>query len=190
MIDSTESRRERLILPFMDPVYRYAAEPVGWLVFRIMIGGMLMLSGWPKVAQPLGMAGMVESLGFAPGWFFSPALVAVEFLGGALIVLGLFTRPAALAAAFVLLMTLFVHKAMPYGDAFLTAEGIEFLKNNVEYLTEAGQARLLSDGGAGFLGMVQAKTEGNSLFWALGAAIIAAFGGGRLSVDRLIGREF
>ena len=51
-------------------------------------------------------------------------------------------------------------------------------------------ARLLGDGGAGFLHQVQSKAEFNSTFWAAGAMIIAAFGGGRISLDRLMRKEF
>lgn len=188
--EMTSSPRERLILPFMAPFYHYFAQPVGWLVFRGVIGGLLMVEGWPKIIAPLAQTGFVESIGLHPGWFFSPLLAVTQFIGGFLIMIGLLTRPVALANALMLAVTIWFHVTRPYGDAFLTAEGIEYLQSNLQYLTDQGQARLLADGGARFLHQVQAKAEFNSIFWTAGAAIIAAFGGGRLSVDRWIGREF
>jgi putative oxidoreductase len=182
--EMTSSPKERLILPFMAPFYHQFAQPVGWLAFRIIIGGLLMVEGWPKILAPFAQTGFVESIGFYPGWLFSALLAVMQFVGG------LLTRPVALANALMLAVTIWFHITRPYGDAFLTPEGVEFLTSNLQYLTAQGQAQLLSDGGGGFLHQVQAKAEFNSTFWAAGAAIIAAFGGGRLSVDRWIGREF
>lgn len=190
MQEMTSSPRERLILPFLAPFYHAFAQPVGWAVFRLIIGAYLMVEGWPKITAPMAMTGFVESIGFVPGWFFSPLLAVVNFIGGALIVLGLLTRPVALANAVMLAVTWWFHYTHPYGDAFLTAEGIAFLKDNLQYLTAEGQANLLADGGTDFLHLVQFKAETNSIFWAAGAALIAAFGGGALAVDRLLGREF
>ena len=191
MPEMTSSPRERLILPFLAPFYHGVAQPVGWAVFRVIIGGLLMVEGWPKIIAPMAQVGFVENvLGWPAGWFFSPLLAVLQFFGGFLIAIGLLTRPAALANAVMLAITLGFHIANPYGDAFLTAEGLEVLKANSQYLTAEGQARLLTDGGAGFLHQVQAKAEFNSTFWAAGAALIAAFGGGRISVDRMLRREF
>lgn len=190
MSDFTSTPRERLIIPALAPFYHSVAQPVGWLVFRLVIGGYLVMAGWPKIMSPFGMAGWLEYLGFAPGALFSLLVALVEFGGGLLILLGLLTRPAALAAAILLLVTWYVHVAGPYGPTFLTPEGIEFLTANTQYLTQAGQQNLLGDGGAGFLAQVQGKTELTSLFWALAAALIAAFGGGKLSLDARLKKEF
>ncbi len=190
MDEMTSSPRERLILPFMAPFYHGFAQPYGWLVLRLVVGGYLMIEGWPKILAPMSSINFAEMMGFYPGWLFSPLLSVAQFFGGLLILLGLLTRPAALANTFVLLVTLVYHVTHPYGHAFLTPEGLEFLKQNTQYLTDAGQRRLLTDGGAVFLGLVQGKAELASIFWAVSAAIIAAFGGGKLSLDRLIGKEF
>jgi len=189
MPELTSSPRERLVLPFLAPFYHGFAQPVGWLALRVVVGGYLMVEGWPKITAPLAMTGFVESLGFYPGWLFSPLLAVVNFIGGALIVLGLFTRPVALANAVMLMVTWWFHVSHPYGPAFLTAEGIEFLKANLQYLTAAGQENLLADGGTGFLSLVQMKAETNSLFWAGTAALFAAYGGGHFALDRRMRRE-
>lgn len=188
--EMTASPKERLILPCLAPFYHHFAQPVGWLILRFIIGGLLMVEGWPKILAPFAQVGFVEGIGLYPGWFFSPALAVMQFVGGFLIVIGLLTRPVAFANAVMLAVTIWFHITRPYGDAFLTPEGVAFLQSNLQYLTEQGQARLLGDAGAGFLHQVQAKAEFNSTLWTTGALVIAAFGGGRLSIDRLIGREF
>lgn len=191
MEEMTSSPRERLLLPFMAPFYHNFAQPVGWLVFRLIIGGLLMVEGWPKVIAPMAQTGFIENvLGLPLPWLFSPLLAIIEFGGGFLIAVGLLTRPAALASTILLVVTIKFHMDHPYGDALLTPEGITFLQANLQYLTAQGQQYMLTDGGAGFLAQVQGKAEFNSIFWTAGAAIIAAFGGGKLSLDRLIGREF
>lgn len=187
-----DSPRERLILPVMRPVYDYFCKPAAWVVLRVAVGLTLVLSGWPKLASPLGMSGMLEGMGFWPGWIWSPLVALVEFGAGLLIVVGLFTRPAALAATLLLLVTLWFHWSNPYGPTALTPEGVAFLAGEgAQYLTEFGRMQLAADGGAAFLGQVTGKAVYASLFWTLGAALFAAFGGGYLSVDRMIlSREF
>jgi putative oxidoreductase len=184
-----DTPRERLYLPFLSGFYTHFAQPFGWLAFRIVIGGMLTIEGWHKIQNPMGLAGFVESLGVGPGWFFSPLIAITNFVGGLMIVFGFLTRAGGLSNAVMLLVTLWFHITHPYGDAFLTQEGIAYLNENPDLLTPAGQARLLSDGGAAFLAGptgVQLKAVFNSLFWSAGAALIAAFGGGAYSVDRLL----
>lgn len=188
-----DTPRERLYLPFLSGFYASFAQPFGWLGFRLAIGLPLLIEGWHKILAPMALSGFVESMGFHPGWFFSPLLAVVNLVGGLLIVLGLWTRPAALANGIMLLVTLWFHVTHPYGDAFLTAEGIEYLTANPGLLTQAGQTNLLPDGGAAFLNSatgVQLKAEYNSLFWAAGACIIAALGGGWFSLDRRFRKEF
>lgn len=193
MAQDFSTPRERMYLPALGGFYSEFAQPFGWLAFRIVIGGWLAVEGWHKIQHPMAMAGFVESIGFWPGWFFSPLLAATNFLGGLLIVAGFLTRPAALANAVMLLVTYWFHVTHPYGDAFLTPAGMAYLAANPDLLTPAGQARLLSDGGAGFLAGptgVQLKAEFASLFATASAALIAALGGGRISVDRMMRKEF
>lgn len=179
----------RFFFPFMAGFYANVAQPAGWVAFRLIIGGHLMVAGWPKILEPFAQAGFVENIGLYPGWLFSPALAALQFIGGLLICLGLLTRPVALASAIMLLITLWFHVTHPYGGAFLTAEGVTFLAKASHYLTSAGQQRLLLDGGRAFLLEVQEKAVFNSTFWSAGAGLIAVFGGGSISIDRLVVRR-
>jgi putative oxidoreductase len=180
-----ENEPKELIIPALGGFYERVAQPMAWTVFRVAIGGMLVLEGWPKLMAPMAQVGFVEGLGFHPGWLFSPMLAVMQVLGGLLIALGLFTRPAALANGIMLAITLWYHFAHPYGDAVLTQAGIDALKAGSDFFTPNAMARI-ADGGAKFLHQVQEKAEQNSLFWTGGAFIFAAFGGGYLSLDRLL----
>lgn len=114
--------RENLILPKLASVYD-ALSPLSVLYMRVIAGIALMAHGWPKIQNPMGAAGMVESLGFAPGWLFSPLLAGTEFIGGLLLAIGLLTRPVAVATSFVLLVTVYFHwiaKAEGYAGAELS----------------------------------------------------------------------
>lgn len=181
--------REKLIIPALDGFYRRVAEPMAWSVFRFAIGGMLVIEGWPKILAPFAQVGFVEGLGFYPGFVWSPLLALLQVVGGALIALGLFTRPAALANGVMLAITLWFHYAHPYGDAFLTQAGIEALAAQPDLFTPNATARL-ADGGAKFLAQVQDKAILASLFWTGGAFLYAAFGGGAYSIDRMLKKQF
>lgn len=181
--------KERLFIPFLGPFYDGIAQPLGWLVLRLAVGVALMHEGWPKILAPFAQTGFVEGLGFFPGWLWSPLLAILQFVGGFLIAIGLFTRPVALASAVMLAITWWFHWTHPFGDVLLTPEGIAFLKENSHYLTQTGLRRL-ADGGAGLLATADAKSLTLSPLWAAGALFFAAFGGGLLSVDRQLRRQF
>ncbi|MGX5666199.1 DoxX family protein [Rhizobium daejeonense] len=184
-IEVFDNKRERLFISALGPFYDKVAQPMAWAIFRIAVGGILVLEGWPKITAPLGQVGFVENLGFYPGWLWSPMLAVMQFFGGMLLVVGLFTRPAALANAVMLGVTLYFHISHPFGHAFLTPEGIEALKAGSTFFTDPAKVRL-ADGGVKFLELVQGKAEYASLYWMGGAFLYAAFGGGYLSLDRLL----
>lgn len=102
------SHRPNLILPFMGNLYASLSESAETLL-RVLAGLLLVTHGYGKIMNPFGAVGMVESLGFYPGVFWSPLLAATEFFGGILVAIGLFTRPAAFAAAIVLAVTVYFH---------------------------------------------------------------------------------
>ncbi|WP_347137514.1 DoxX family protein [Paracoccus sp. SSK6] len=138
------------ILPRLQGLYA-ALAPLTVLFMRLIAGIAFMVHGWPKITNPMGPVGMVEGIGFYPGWFWAPLLAATEFLGGLLLALGLLTRPAAFATSIVLCVTTYFHWV-------LQAEGF---------------------GGAE-----------KSLLWLAITLYFVAHGGGRLSLDRAIGRQF
>ena len=101
----------RLIIPALAPLYA-KLTPVMETVMRVLAGGIMVTHGWPKVQAPMGTADMVAKIGFAPTWFWAPGLAVVEFFGGILLLLGLLTRPVAVAMTVVLLVTVYFHWVM------------------------------------------------------------------------------
>ncbi|WP_134725681.1 DoxX family protein [Paracoccus luteus] len=190
MIPPTQ-RRTPLILPFLGPFYDWIARPLAYVALRVVVGGMLVIEGWPKITAPFAMAGFTEGIGLYPGWLWSAALAVLQFAGGLMILAGFLTRPVALASAVMLAVTLWFHVTHPYGAAILSPEGVTALGGNAALFTADGLRNLGADGGAGFLHQVQFKAEGFSALWTVAALLLAAFGAGPLSVDRtLLKREF
>jgi len=106
--DVSAAPQRRLIIPPLGGLYA-GLHDISETVLRVVAGGALAIHGFPKITNPFGAAGMVESLGFYPGVFWAPLLAMTEFFGGILIALGLLTRPAAFAGMFVLLVTVYFH---------------------------------------------------------------------------------
>jgi putative oxidoreductase len=88
---------------------------LGLLLLRIGVGlSFILIHGWPKITGGTAMwtklGGAMGNLGitFAPEfWGFMSAFA--EFGGGVLILLGLFTRPAAFLMAFNMFVALMMH---------------------------------------------------------------------------------
>ena len=67
-------------------------KPVGLLLVRIVVGAVLMAHGFPKLFNSAPFLEAFPKMGF-PAWAVYVA-GAVEFFGGLLLVVGLFTRVA------------------------------------------------------------------------------------------------
>jgi putative oxidoreductase len=100
----------KLLLPVLRPFYD-AAIPLSWLIVRVAVGWNLLVHGWGKI-----MAGPTEAylkgysdLGFIPPapWFWSST--TVETTAGVALILGLFTRFFAAAAAIELLIITMIY---------------------------------------------------------------------------------
>ena len=82
------------------------SQTVSWTIFRVLASAMVYIYSWPKIfganAQPLfgGMGFFGIDVGINMLWIAG----AIELFGGALLVLGLFTRPVALLAAVLMVM--------------------------------------------------------------------------------------
>lgn len=103
-----ESSERKLIIPALGGLYA-AFHEMAETFLRIVAGVALVTHGAPKIMNPFGAMETVEKLGFYPSVFWSPLLSATEFFGGILVAIGLFTRPASVAAAIVLLVTVWFH---------------------------------------------------------------------------------
>lgn len=118
-------------MAIFDGLSKY--KDFGLLVLRIGIGGFLITHGYPKLmAGPSGEHGWAklgESMGmfgikFAPAFWGFMAAVA-EGVGGLLIVLGLFFRPATLLVLFTMFVAAYMHlTVMKQGHEMAVVYGI------------------------------------------------------------------
>lgn len=106
------------------------ASALAWPLVRSTTGLLLMPHGAQKLFGWFGGYGLTgtgqyfeSALGMSPGVLFAALAGAVELFGGLALVLGLLTRPAALAVAVLLGVALSVH--IPAGF-FWTEGGIEY----------------------------------------------------------------
>ena len=101
-----------------------------WPLVRMLTGLFLIPHGAQKLFGWFGGYGLTatgqyfeSTLGMSPGWLMAGAAGTVEFFGGIALVLGLLTRPAALAVVVLMAVALSAH--VP-GGYFWTEGGIEF----------------------------------------------------------------
>jgi len=104
--------------------------PFAWPLVRIVTGLMLIPHGAQKLFGWFGGHGLSgtgqffeSALGMSPGVLWAGLAGGVEFFGGLALVLGLLTRPAALAVAILMGVALSVH--IPNGF-FWSNGGIEY----------------------------------------------------------------
>ena len=76
------------------------------LILRLALGLILLAHGWPKIRDLKATAQGFDSMGFKPGRFWGTLVAISEFLGGLLLIAGLFTQVAALILAiqFIVIM--------------------------------------------------------------------------------------
>jgi putative oxidoreductase len=107
----------------------FMQKDAGLLVFRIIIGGMFMWHGLPKILGgpetwiPLGQTMKVFGIYFAPG-FFGFMSGASECFGGLLIFLGLFYRVAAVFLC-INLLTAFSSQLLQGKGLFKASQSFE-----------------------------------------------------------------
>jgi putative oxidoreductase len=110
MIDSTP-----LVFPALGPVYETLA-PYAEALLRAWVGLALVPHGlrntfgfFPKTGvrshNLTELAQQLDHDGYRPGRLWAPAISLTQFVGGPLLALGLFTRPAAFAILVFLLVT-------------------------------------------------------------------------------------
>jgi putative oxidoreductase len=148
-----EVDRKRLLVPAAAGFYETFA-PLAYTLIRVALGLILIPHGYAKLFGNDAVAASRNFVNF--GWAYPLAwayfIGAVEFFGGILLALGLFTR--IVAAAFVIEMSIICF-AVLYPNWSWGRRGMEY-----------------------------------ALFMGIVALAIFFRGGGRWSLDRLIGREF
>lgn len=86
--------------------------------------GAQKLFGWFGGFGLQGTAGWLESIGLAPGTLMALLAGGAEFFGGLALIVGVLTRPAALALAFTMLVAIF--KVHFVNGLFMANDGYEF----------------------------------------------------------------
>ncbi len=84
----------------------------GLLALRLALGIILVAHGYPKLKNLKGTGEWLASIGFRPGALWAAAAVAVELVGGLMLIAGFLTQLAALAVLLqFLLIILKVNRA-------------------------------------------------------------------------------
>ncbi len=127
---SHDTTYPRPIVPALGPLYAKVSR-LSYPLIRATTGLMLMPHGAQKLFGWFGGYGLegtggffAQNLGLEPGLFWAALVGGVEFFGGLLLVLGLLTRPAALAVA-ILMAVAVVTVHLPNGF-FWTSGGYEY----------------------------------------------------------------
>ncbi|SHF30515.1 putative oxidoreductase [Microbulbifer donghaiensis] len=116
---------------------------LGKLLGRVLMSLIFISAGWSKIGGYEGTQGYMESAG-VPG-ILLPLVILVELGGGLAVLLGFFTRWAALALAVFCFASAALFHYVP-GDQ---AQMISFMKN----ITIAGGFLILACAGAGKLSL-------------------------------------
>src|SRR5918996_2206174 len=110
------------------------AGDLGPLCIRIALGAIFIFHGAQKLFGVWGGRGLdgaadvARAVGFAPAYAWGVALALTEFGGGVLVLIGLFTRYAALAIAVEMAVAILrVHLGRPFP---VTEGGMEFALMN------------------------------------------------------------
>lgn len=83
-------------MPALFPQVFYLSE-LAPLILRLVLGAVFIAHGYPKLFKDFyGTAAFFESVGLKPAKFWVLVVGSVEFFGGILLILGLFTQAVAL----------------------------------------------------------------------------------------------
>ncbi len=98
-----------LLFPQLKPFYDRAI-PLAWVVIRVAVGWNLLVHGWGKVTRgPSAFVKAFSGMGFEPALLWAWLALIIEFGGGIGLILGLFTRFWAAAAAIEMLIITFAY---------------------------------------------------------------------------------
>lgn len=127
-LDAAPEQEPELIIPQLAGLYS-ASERVAWLGLRVATGALLLPHGAQKLFGAFGGGGIggtakfFESVGYSAPTLFAVLVGLVELVGGLCLVLGLFTRPAAIAVAIFMGFAVQFHAANGF---FWVAKGFEY----------------------------------------------------------------
>jgi putative oxidoreductase len=146
------------------------------LALRVVVGLLFVGHGAQKLFGAFGggglesTAGMFDNIGLRPGWLHARAAGTAEFLGGALLALGLFTPFA--AAVLIAVMAAAVSTVHAPNGIWNTNQGYEF------NLVMAAAVFALAGAGAGGWSLDNAFAfDLHGTAWAIGALAVGLIGG-------------
>ena len=120
--------RRSYVIPALGGVYE-RLQPLSWAMVRVIVGFNLIPHGLQKLfglwgGSLAGTAAGFAKMGLEPAYPLALYIACLEFFGGILLVLGLFTRPVALlGAGFMAGAAFMVHLPMGF---FWTSGGMEY----------------------------------------------------------------
>ncbi|HQU07552.1 MAG TPA: DoxX family protein [Candidatus Paceibacterota bacterium] len=89
----------------MNKMSRYCYRPgVGLLLVRFIIGAVLVQHGWEKAADMAKVFGLMAHLGWPA--FIAYVIVAIELVGGLMLIFGVLPRPVAVVVAVEMIVAL------------------------------------------------------------------------------------
>lgn len=95
------------------------AASVPLFIVRLVVGAAFILHGWPKIQNPFGW---MDGMGTGTPELLQAVAALIEFGGGILLILGLFTRIVAVGLMAQMIAALaMVH--IPNGDPFVAPPG-------------------------------------------------------------------
>lgn len=156
MTMKTDRASRRYYIPALGTVWS-SLDRLAWPLVRIAAGALLIPHGAQKLfglgATVSGSAQFFSKAGIEPAYPLALYISLLELVGGALLAIGLFTRPVAfLVACFMAVAVFHVHLANGF---FWTKLGFEY-----------------------------------PLMWLILSLAVLIRGGGELSVDRAMAKEF
>ncbi len=86
-------------------LFGFESTDLASLVLRLVIGGLFVMHGWPKIKNPKQTASWVRSTGWTWGAGFAYAFTFLEFFGGLALIIGFLTQLAALLFVLQMLAT-------------------------------------------------------------------------------------
>jgi putative oxidoreductase len=119
----------RLYIPAFGGLYAFG-ERYTETILRIGLAAVLIPKGLQKVFGMFGGMGLwrnaelFDKLGYGPGMFWGSLVGFTELIGGILLLIGLFVRPAALAV--VIFMIVAIQFTSGRGGWFWATQGAEF----------------------------------------------------------------
>ena len=155
-------------VPALQRIYAPLA-PYAYSLIRFCVGAIIAYHGYPKVfaGGAAGLSGLLAGkMGLEPSLLWAWVVALVEFGGGIMVAIGLFTRLASFALVIEFLVIVFV---------------VKWANGMIAFAPKAIQP--------GFAGMTAGGFEFEMILGICNFAFLCG-GAGRASIDRAIGKEF